>query len=199
MTKARIQFLNDGSILNDLARYESLAGHPERAVDWARAGVLAEPKQYVGYTNLCRAYNETQKYQEAIQNCNAALRLKPGDAETNYYLGNAYLQLNKNADADRYYRQAITGLVEFTNSKPEYAEGWYLLGGAYFANNQHDKAVEAYRKCLDISPDFAKARFNLGFVYKVKKDKVAALQQYDLLTKNDAVLAARLKAEIDKM
>jgi len=72
--------------------------------------------------------------------------------------------------------------------------GWNL-----FANHQPDKAIEAYRKCLDISPDFAKARFNLGFVYKVKKDKVAALQQYNLLTKNDVGLAAKLKAEIDKM
>ncbi len=199
LNKARLAFRNDGNILNDLARYESLAGHPERAVDWAKEGVAAEPKQYVGYTNLCRAFNEVQKYQEAIQNCNAALRLKSGDGETNYYLGNAYLQLNKTAEADRYYRVAISGLVEYTNSKPEYAEGWYLLGGAYFANNQTDKAIGAFKTCLDISPDFAKARFNLGFMYKVKKDKASALQQYNLLVKNDAGLAAKLKAEIDKM
>ena len=199
LNKAIVAFRTDGNILNDLARYESLAGHPERAVDWARAGVSAEPKQYGGYTNLCRALNEIQKYQDAIQNCTNALRLKPGDGETNYYLGNAYLQLNKTAEADRYYRAAISGLQEYTTSKPEYAEGWYLLGGAYFANNQTDQAIGAYKKCLDISPDFAKARFNLGFMYKVKKDKASALEQYNRLREKDAVLAAKLKAEIDKM
>ncbi len=201
LTKARLAFRNDGSILNDIARYESLVGHPERAVDAARAGVTAEPKQYVGYTNLCRAYNETQKYQEAIQNCNAALKLRPGDGETNFYLGNAYLQLNKTAEADLYYRAAISGLLDYTKSKPDYAEGWYLLGGAYFANGskQLDNAIDAYKKCLKISPNFAKARFNLGFMYKVKKDKTSALQQYNLLLKADPGLATKLKAEIDRM
>ena len=197
LNKASLAFRTDGNILNDLARYESLAGNPERAVNFAREGIAREPNQYIGYTNLCRAFTEVQKFQDAIYNCNKALTLKPGDGETNFYLGNAYLQLNKPSEA--YYRSAIIGLLDYTRSKPDYAEGWYLLGGAYFGNKQTDKAIEAYVQCVKISADFAKARFNLGFIYRVAKDKAAATEQYNKLLKLDATLAAKLKAEIDKM
>ena len=199
LKKARLQFRTDGSILNDLARYDSLVGRPEDALKDALAGISLQPNQYAGYTNLCRAYNEVQKFQDAITACNRALTLKPGDGETDFYLGNAYLQLNKASEADRYYRFAVTGLTDYTTKNPDYADGWYLLGGALFNNNQPDKSIEAYLKCLAISPNFAKARFNLGFIYRVKKNKAGATEQYNKLVKLDAALAAKLKAEIDKM
>ncbi len=199
LKKALIQFREDGNIYNELSRYYSLVGRPEDGVQAALAGIRYQPTQYLGYTNLCRAYNEVKKYQEAIKACSDALIRNPGDGETYFYMGNAYLQQDKPNDATRNYRQAVTGLVNYTTKNPEDADGWYLLGGAYFGDNKTDKAIEAYKKCLSISPNFAKARFNLGFIYRVKKDKSAATEQYNILTKLDPVLAAKLKAEIDKM
>lgn len=199
LKKALLQFPADGNIYNKLSKYYSLVGRPEDGVQAALAGIRYQPTQYLGYTNLCRAYNEVKKYQEAIKACSDALVRNPGDGETYFYMGNAYLQQDKAAEATRNYRLAVTGLVDHTNKNPDYADGWYLLGGAYFGDNQRDKAIEAYLKCLSISPNFAKARFNLGFIYRVKKDKSAATEQYNILTKLDPALAAKLKAEIDKM
>ncbi|MFM9903975.1 MAG: tetratricopeptide repeat protein [Pyrinomonadaceae bacterium] len=192
-------FVNDGNLYTDLSWYYSLAGRPEDAVQAAKAGITILPNQYVAYTNLCRAYNETKEYDQAIIACNSALRLQPNDGETNYYLGNAYVGQGKSTEATKFYTRAVTGLIDYTGKNPAYSDGWYLLGNSYFADRQFDRAIEAYLKCLSLSPKFVKARVNLGIVYTRKRNKVAAMEQYNILLPLDASLAARLKTEIDKL
>ena len=131
--------------------------------------------------------------------CNTALRLQPDDGEINYYLGNAYVGLGKSVEATGKYTKAVKGLLDYASRNPDYSDGWYLLGNASFADKQYDQAIDAYQKCLALSPKFLKARVNLGIAYTRKKNKPAAMEQYNLLLGADASLAARLKAEIDKM
>lgn len=191
-------FPNDGNIYTDLSWYYSLANRHEDAIQAAQAAIRFLPDQSLGYTNLCRAYNDTKQYQLAIGACNKALQINPNDGETNFYLGRAYDFIGKPLDATKYYDKAVNGLVEFTRNNPDYSDGYYLLGNAYFADNQPVKAIEAYQKCLELSPKFAKARFNLGFIYISRKDKASATEQYNALLNLDKDLAARLKTEIDK-
>ena len=197
--KALITFPGDGIIYTDLSWYYSLAGRPEDAVQAAKAGIQLLPNQYTAYTNLCRAYNELKNYDLAVSACNSALRLQPNDGETYYYLGNALVGQNKSVEATRMYIRAVMGLVDYTAKNPGSSDGWYLLGNASFADKQFDKAIDAYLKCLALSPKFLKARVNLGITYTRKKNKTAATEQYNLLLSADPVLAARLKAEIDRM
>lgn len=197
--KAQILFLNDGNLYTDLSLFYSLADRPQDAVDAGKAAVLILPNQPAGHTNLCRAYNETKSYSQAISACNEALRLKPGDGETLFYLGRAYNLSGKTVEATKFYAQAVTGLLENVKNDPASSESWYLLGNAYFTDNQRDKALEAYIKCLEISPKFAKARYNLGIIYTLTKQKPAAVEQYDRLVALDARLAQKLREEIDRM
>ncbi|MBK6751750.1 MAG: tetratricopeptide repeat protein [Acidobacteria bacterium] len=199
LKKAILLFPNDGNIYTDISWFYSLNDRPADAVQAALAAIKFLPDQYMGYTNLCRAYNETKQYKEAVSACNSALKLKPGDGETFFYLGRASDLLGKPSEATGYYRKAVTGLVEFTNGNPDYADGFYLLGNAYFADNQRDRAIEAYTKCLQLSPNFAKARYNLGIILVLKKDKTGAMTQYSFLLAQDVALAGKLKAEIDKL
>ena len=97
------------------------------------------------------------------------------------------------------YTRAVAGLTEYTTNNPRFSDGWYLLGNASFADKQYDKAIDAYQKCLAISPKFVQARVNLGITYTRKKNKAAALEQYNLVLPVDKTLADRLKAEIDRM
>ncbi|MBV9216329.1 MAG: tetratricopeptide repeat protein [Acidobacteria bacterium] len=192
-------FPNDGGFYTDLSWYYSLADRPDDAVAAGKAAVQLSPNQYLGFTNLCRAYNETKAYELALTTCNSALRLQPGDGETYFYMARASDGLRRSAEATRYYSLAVKGLIEFTKANPTYSDSWYLLGNAYFADNQRDKAVDAYKKALDLSPNFPKARFNLGVTYTRMKNKTGAQQQYDALRAQDPKLADLLKAEIDKM
>jgi tetratricopeptide (TPR) repeat protein len=193
-----LKFPTDGGGLwTDLSWYYSLADRPDDAVQAAKAAIQYAPQQYAAYTNLCRAYNDTKAYDLAISACNTALRLQPGDGETYFYLGRAYNLTGKTTEATKFYGLAVKGLLDFTSKNPGYSDGWYLLGNAYFADNQRDKAIEAYQRCLSLAPKFAKARFNLGAIYALKKNKPAATEQYNILLKSDANLAAQLKKVID--
>jgi len=206
-------FPKDGGLWTDLSWYYSLADRNPDAVEAARQAIAFAPKDSLPYTNLCRAYNETKEYQLAVNSCNQALKLKPDDGETYFYLGRGYDLLaiaaedgGRKAEANRFkrdatnaYDKAVTGLVKFTRDNPDYSDGFYLLGNAYFADEQNENAITAYRKCLELSPRFIKARFNLGIIYALGKNKAAAMEQYNSLLSLDQTYAAKLKAEIDKL
>ena len=192
-------FSNDGNFYTALSEYYSLADRPEDAVQAAEAGKTLVPNNYLAYTNLCRAQNTLKNYSKAIEACNSALNLKPDDGETNFYLGNAYVGLNRPVEATNRYTKAVNGLTAYTEKNPKLSDGWYLLGNALFADKQFDRSIDAYLKSLAISPKFLRARVNLGIVFTRKKNKPAAMEQYNLILPADPALAARLKSEIDAM
>ena len=201
-----LAFPNDGNLYTDLGKFYSLADRPADAVQAAKAGTQILPNQYQAYTYLCRAYievgrstNDPKNYDLAIGACNTALRLKPDDGETYFYLGNALVSQEKGVEATRMYTRAVTGLTDLTAKNPSNSDGWYLLGNALFADKQFDKAIDAYLKCVNLSPKFMKARVNLGIAYTRKKNRPGAMEQYNILLPADSTLAARLKAEIDRM
>lgn len=194
-----IAFPANGYLYTDLSRYYSFDDRPNEAIQAAKSGIQILPNQSAAYTNLCRAYNETKQYDLAVKECNTALRLKPDDGETNLYLGNANVNQGRSVEANKLYAQAVKGLEKLTAMSPKLSENWYLLGNAYFADRQTDKSIEAYTRCLSISPKFLRARFNLGIAQTVKKNRAAAMEQYQLILSVDTDLAARLKAYIDRM
>lgn len=196
--QAMVDFPNDGELYTDISWYYSLANRNQDAIDAAKAGIQLSKEPQLAYTNLCRAYNDSGQYPLAIGSCIAALRLSPDDGETYYYLGRAYDLTNKPNEATKAYDKAVKGLEKYTSERPDYSDGFYLLGNAYFADDQPQKAIAAYLKCLELSPRFVKARFNLAIIYARAKNKSAAMEQYNSLVAIDPTLAAKLKTELDK-
>lgn len=188
----------NGETYTELSWYYSLVNREEDAVDAALAGVRITPGSYAAHTNLCRAYNGVKKFDMAVTSCTSALRLKPNDGETNFYMGRAQDSLGKTADAAKSYKKAVAGLTEYTKQNPDYTDGFYLLGNALLADNQLEKAAVANKRAVELSPGFAKARYNLAIIYLAQKKKALAQEQYDALVKIDPEQAAKLKPEIDK-
>ena len=137
-------------------------------------------------------------YQQAIRTCNDALKKQPGDGETNLYLGLAYDKLKQPAAAKDYFKKAIAGLTEFTRNNPDYSDGFYLLGNAYFYTADDKNAIEAYRKTIELSPRFARARYNLGVIYFITGKKDLAQEQYNALREIDTKVADELNQVIKK-
>jgi superkiller protein 3 len=189
---------NDGNLYTSLSWFYSLADKHVEAIGAAQQAIKLMPDQYMGYTNLCRAYNDAKLYPQAVQACTNALRINPGDGESNLYLARAYYSQNKTDLAAPLYKKAVSGLVEFTRNNPDYSDGFYLLGNAYYSDGRRPEAIAAYKKCLELSPKFAKARYNLGVLYFQAGDKSAAQAQYAELQKIDAVLADKLLQAINK-
>ena len=186
LKKGNTLFPENGDMLINLAWYYSLAERRNEAVTYGERAVKLAPDKYVAHTNLCRAYNETGKYTQAVATCTKALELQPNDGEAHLYIARAY-DLQKKPDlATPHYKKAVEGLQASTSSNPGNSDGWYLLGNALYADEQQiDKAIEAYKKNLELSPNFASGRYNLGVMYHLKKDSAAALEQYELLLKID--------------
>lgn len=189
----------DADIYTDLSWYYSLSDRHDDAIQAAQSAIKIDSQRAMAFTNLCRAYNDVKKPELAVTACNNALKLNADDGETMFYLARAYDLAGRRADATRYYKRAVAGLVEFTSRNPDYSDGFYLLGNAYFADDQREKAIEAYEKCLALSPRFARARYNIGIIRVLQKDKAAAMEQYTSLLAVDQGLAGKLKAEIDKL
>jgi tetratricopeptide (TPR) repeat protein len=198
LRQALRQFPNDGRIYTSLGSLYSLADRHEDAAQAAQAGIQFLPTEYLAYTNLCRAYNDVNKPEMAIRECNNALKINPNDGETYFYLARAYDLAGKPNEATQYYKRAVTGLIDYSRKNPESSYAHYLLGNAYFADNQRDKAIEAYARCLELSPRFVRARYNVAIIQLRQKNKTAALEQYDRLLELDPDLAGKLKIEIDK-
>ena len=196
--KALRAFPNDGHIYTNLSWFYSLADRNEEAIQAAQAGIRFLPDKYLAYTYLCRAYNDAKKPEMAIRECNNALKRNPNDGETYFYLARAHDLTGKTNDATKFYKQAVAGLVEQAKKHPDSPDVFYLLGNAYYADNQREKAIEAYEKCLELSPRFGKARYNIGIIQLRQKNKTAALEQYNRLRELDPELAGKLKVEIDK-
>lgn len=189
---------DDGNLHTSLSWYYSLVDKHKEAIEEGEQAIKLLPAQAMGFTNLCRAYNDVKEYSKAVENCNQALKLNPGDGETNFYLGRAYDFLKIPDKATDYYKKAVVGLESFTRGNPDYSDGFYLLGNAYFADGQRDKAIEAYKKTISLSPNFTKARFNLGYLYFLKKDLTSANEQYEILKKLDYITAVKLKQAMEQ-
>lgn len=186
----------NGNLYINLAWLLSLADRHIEAIGAGKKAIEYAPNQYMGYTNLCRAYMDAKEYETALQICNSALKLKPDDGETYYYIGKTYSFQNKNDLAAIAYKKAVTGLIAFTKERPDYSDGYYLLGNSYLALSQVPSAIVAYKKSLDLNPNFPKVIFNLGYSYVLNNDKKSAREQYNLLLKLDTDLAAKLLQQI---
>ena len=196
--KGIVEFPNDDTLRVNLSWYYSLTDQHPKAIAAAQKAIELDPNNAMAHTNLCRAYNDMELYSQAVTACNKALQLSPGDGESNFYLGRAHDKLNRKDVAAGYFKKAVDGLAKFTTENPDYSDGFYLLGNAYYAAGDQEKAIGAYKKAIELSPRFAKARYNLGVVYIVQEKPDLAKEQVNALMEIDSKLAAKLRSAIDQ-
>ncbi|HMD58472.1 MAG TPA: tetratricopeptide repeat protein, partial [Steroidobacteraceae bacterium] len=84
-----------------------------------------------------------------------AAELKPEDAETHFYLGNAWQDRQRLPDAVAIYRRAI-------GINPQFADAHNNLGTALRDLGQLNEAVACHTQALQINPDLTDAHINIG-------------------------------------
>jgi Flp pilus assembly protein TadD len=108
---------------------------------------------------------------EAIQQYQEAVRLKPDYAEARNNLGDALLNKGQTDEAIQQYQEA-------TRLKPDYAEAYYDLGIALVQKGQTDQAIQQYQEAIRLKPDYAEARNNLGTLLDQKGQTDEAISQF---------------------
>ena len=144
----------------------------------------AEQNRMTAQDYFRRAYknDDLGKHEEAIEDLNKAIELKPDYALAYNNRGIAYNNLGQ-------YDRAIEDYDKAIELDPDYTYAYNNRGIAYNNLGQYDRAIEDYDKAIELNPDYAHAYYNRGYSYDDLKQYDRAIEDYDKaieLDPNDA-------------
>jgi tetratricopeptide (TPR) repeat protein len=134
---------------------------------WTRAGVYGTAETlwrdtltknsnaWIAYNNLGTVLRRTGRVQEAIEQYEQALRIRPDYAEAHANLGNALQRVGRVQDAIGHYERAV-------QIAPGSAEFQYVLGSALEQAGRRPEAIAHYEQAVLINPDYVEAQNKLA-------------------------------------
>lgn len=149
---------------------------------WSDA-VRKEPDSWYARHNLGAAYDSLSRFDEAITEYEASLRINPSHAETYNDLGMVYYNQGRVNEAIKEYKKAL--MID-TNLY----EALVNLGSAYSTQGMLDEAIKEYKRALKINPEKGQAHNNLGAVYEKLGQFEEAIKEYQIALKLNPDLKA---------
>lgn len=130
---------------------------PRRLLQEAMARHNAEknPADFEAHYNLAAMLLVRGAREEAVEQFQQAVRLRPQDATANNALGASLLAVGRPADAIPYLTAAL-------QAEPDHFDAHYNLANALAAEQKFAEATEHYRAAVRLHPDDANAEANLG-------------------------------------
>src|SRR6185436_12040951 len=144
-----------------------------------------EPKESAALFRLGRANLDARDYAGAVKNLEAALALRPQASSIHYPLALAYRGLGDARSAEAHLR--LRGNVDVPPADPlmqqvagllQNAAASEVRGAEALAKRQWPEAVTHLRKAIEIAPDNAFTRLNLGTALYQTGDATGALVQF---------------------
>ncbi|MES2731450.1 MAG: tetratricopeptide repeat protein [Bacteroidota bacterium] len=117
---------------------------------------------------------EQKQYQEAIQQFDQALLLKPNYTEAWLAKGDAYFQWKNYSAAKDSYTQTI-------NQQPTNAEAYFQRGLTQAQLQDYASAIKDYQKATSLRPEYIDAHINIGRAQIYLKEYAQALVTYQRL------------------
>jgi len=149
-----------------------------------------EPSSPYAYSEKARVYilvaqniptdNELKKesLNQAMENLNKAISLKPDYGPAYYLLAVVFDQLGKE-------EEAILKLEETKTIAPNDWGVAFQLGLLYWRKEEIEKAQTEFERAVNLRPDYANARYMLGLVYDKKGEKEKAIKEFEEVEKLD--------------
>lgn len=142
------------------------------AIDNFKKAAEIDPKQHVIFANMGESYillaksktgqEQTDMYQQGIDNYLKALELKPDDGGMHNNLALAYANAKKFAEAKAELEKAAA------LDPPQAGKYYYNLGAIYTNTGQSDQAFEAFKKAIELDPNYADAHYQLAVALSAK-------------------------------
>ncbi|HTI66356.1 MAG TPA: tetratricopeptide repeat protein [Caulobacteraceae bacterium] len=147
------------------------------------------PLDAAAHFNLANAFQNLERFDEAVRSFHRALELRPDLAEAHNNLGNIFTRLRRPEEAEASFRRALEIRPAYPNALnnlglllqglgrleeaaarfgravavgPDFAAAHFNLGNALQGLKRFDEAEASYRRAIGIRPDFAGAHVNLG-------------------------------------
>ena len=105
----------------------------------------------------------------ALDECRAAVALKPADAQ-------AHIQLGVLLIARQDWKSAGSSLQDAVRLDPQLPQAHYNLGSVYYALGNVKAAMQSYREALALQPNFPDARYRLALLLKLTNHEREAAQ-----------------------
>ena len=122
---------------------------------WARHEVEKAPGSFESRYNLGEMLEARGALDEAVEQLQAALAIRPTDAIANNALGGALLAKGDVSGAMTRFNRALA-------SQPDYFDAHYNLGNVFAAQGDFRAAAEHFGEAAKINPNDANAQANLG-------------------------------------
>ena len=122
---------------------------------------------WIGFLNL-----QMQRYPDALEPLQEAIKIKPDVPEAHLNLGNVYDGLKRYSEAAQEFQTAA-------KLQPKSADPYYNLGSVYYKMNRLPDSITAYRKAAELNPNDAMIQQNLGLALQANggyDGAIAALQ-----------------------
>jgi tetratricopeptide (TPR) repeat protein/mono/diheme cytochrome c family protein len=121
----------------------------------ARHNLEKNPSDFEAHYNLAAMLQAKNKMDIAIDEYQAAVRLRPGDPVANNALGAALLAFGQPRPATAYFRTAL-------EARPDYFDAHYNFALALMQLGEFDSALEHLEAALKLQPNDAAVEANLG-------------------------------------
>jgi len=159
------------AIILCLALTQQQLGYWKDSETLFRHALEVTENNYLAHANLGAVLIKKGQIDEAISQCQEAIRLKPDCIDAHNNLGNAFVMKGRIDEAISQYQEAL-------RLKPDYAEPCYNLGNTLLLKGHTDEAIHQFQEALRLKPDYAQAHNNLGVAFGKKGQSDEAISQY---------------------
>ncbi len=128
-------------------------GQVERGIELLGKSLRLESRQPLAQRDLGNAFQQSERYEEALACYDKALALKPDLADAHNNRGIALAQLRRLDEALASYGQAIA-------LKPDYAQAYNNRGTILSGQKRTDEALADFSRAIALIPGYAKAFSN---------------------------------------
>jgi tetratricopeptide (TPR) repeat protein len=179
-----------------LGEMRLVEGRPEAAEPPLLKALSLQPQEAAALYRLGRAALARREYAGAVKNLEAALALRPEASSIHYPLALAYRGQGDARNADAHLR--LRGNVDVPPTDPlmqqvagllQNATASELRGAEALGKRQWAEAVTHLRKAIELAPDNAFTRLNLGTALFQTGDARGALEQFELAVRLSPGLA----------
>ena len=113
----------------------------------------------------------TNKFDEAIKDCEKALELDSTHIDAYFYIGITNSHKKE-------YDKAIASFKKALDLTKSHAKSWNHMGLVYIKKVEYDQAIQCYNQAVEIEPLYVEAFFNMANAYKLKNNLNKAIEVY---------------------
>ena len=160
-----------------------LVGVWENSVALWTHTLKGSPLSIVAHNNLGRALADRGEPEQALEQFQRAVEIRPDYVQARYNLGNLLMQQGRLTEAEQQLRQVVEQQAGVARPHSD-------LGNCLLRQGRYSEAEEEYQKALKIDPLFADAHYNLAVALHHQGHVDEAAEHYRRATTLDPTNAA---------